>query len=501
MQPEVAVEQAKHSRLLIPILALAAGFRLFNVAKHGLWWDERISVSNAAGSILAEPIASSSSAFTGQDFWSGNTIHNVIEATVTQDGGNNLLFNVLLHYWIQLWGTQDLSVRLLSALFGILSVWLVYRLALSLCSKKIACIAGVLAAAHPFLIRYSQETRSYALATFLSLSATLVFIHLVGVNHSKSPLARNWLLYGLLIGAALLSHYLTIYVFLGHALFAILHVRGQRVWLDLVRTAAIGVILVSAWMLAGGNRGLKVIASMNQSYQQRATHPSVDENWALPAMPSNLLKGWLQTSLAISGNLLQMAGLRLGQLGILLIIPVTLLAGCWRARKNQELSSFGLLLLVILSGSGLVFSTILALHSGHIISFQPLYGLFATPYLTILLAVGMAQVAAFRGWPKFTMGCLVCLYSVTTLVSIKLVYDDAPQHRPPNIYRVLSEQIIQASLPGDVIVYRSWADARLHNLYLRNSNSIIQTVEPDHKGNSIKVVRNGFTRLEINRGE
>ncbi len=469
-----------------------------SVAEHGLWWDEQVSVSNAVGSSLSEPIVSSITGFTEQDFWAGNSLHNVIEATVL-DGGNNLLHNVLLHYWINLWGTSDLSVRLLSAIFGVGVVLLVYLVALSLSSRKIAYYAGGLAALHPFLIRYGQEGRSYAMATFLTLAATFIFINLNNLNSLKFAVAQSWFLYSLLVSAALLSHYLTVYIFIGHTVYAALLIRDRKLWLNMIKAAVVVGIIFNSWMFAKGNRGLKVVAAINQSYQQRATNPSADENWALPATPRNIIAGLAQTIFAITGNHLQKIGLRLSRMIPLLFIPVLLLVVCWRFRVRWEVRPAALLLLSILAGSGIVFSTILALRSGHIISLQPLYSNFATPYLTILLAIGIAEVSSLTGLGRHAMIGILLFYATILLISIKLVYEDAPKYRTPNTYQLVSKQIRDTVLPGDAIVYSSWTEARLYNLYLLGVGTLRQRVDPTLKTDVIKIVRNGQTQLEINR--
>ena len=451
---------------VVLIVALAAGLRLFGLADHGLWLDERFSVSNAVGSVLAEPITTAPGAsFTPKDFWARNTARNVMEATIRQDSGNALLFNGLLHYWIVLFGTRDFFVRLLPALFGVAIVLLVYLLARALCSERVARIAGLLAALHPFLIHFSQETRSYALATSLSLAATLIFVKLSVRRRPEKSFVWGYLLYGLVVAAALLSHYLTVSIFLGHALFAVLSVRDRRVWLGLVSGALLAALIVGLWMYAGGSRGLKVAESINRMYQKRASTLRAGEDWSLPATPRNIVVGEIQMAFAMVGNLLPNAGLRFVALSPLLLIPLALLGACWRVRAEGEVESSTLLLLIVLTVSAPLFSALLALRAGHIVSLQPLYANFAIPYLVILLAIGVAHVLKMSGPLKYAGRLLVLALALLFLASIKLVYDDAPRFRPPNVYRASAERIMAATGPGETVDYSSWLDARLCNLY------------------------------------
>ncbi len=72
--------------------------------------------------------------------------------------------------------TSEIAMRSLSALWGLLLVWLVYQIASRLFDKRTALIAALFAAINPFLIAYSQEVRMYEQ---LAALAALLFYGLV----------------------------------------------------------------------------------------------------------------------------------------------------------------------------------------------------------------------------------------------------------------------------------------------------------------------------------
>jgi len=77
---------------------------------------------------------------------------------------------LLLHAWIQLFGDDEPVVRSLSVLFGVLAVPLIYGVAWQLLRRRLAgLLAALLLAVSPLHIWYGQETRMYALLTFLCL--------------------------------------------------------------------------------------------------------------------------------------------------------------------------------------------------------------------------------------------------------------------------------------------------------------------------------------------
>src|SRR5919204_4501936 len=85
------------------------------------------------------------------------------------------LYYVLAWLWSKLFGTGEVGLRSLSALFGTLTVPAAYLAARELASRRAGTIAAGLVAVNPYLIWYSQEARSYALFALLSAWAFYFF--------------------------------------------------------------------------------------------------------------------------------------------------------------------------------------------------------------------------------------------------------------------------------------------------------------------------------------
>lgn len=85
------------------------------------------------------------------------------------------LYHFLLHFWIK-FGNSEIFARLPSVLIGVISVYLIYGLALKLNLKKAALPAALLLAVSPYHIYYSQEVRPYMLFAFLSLLSTFFWL-------------------------------------------------------------------------------------------------------------------------------------------------------------------------------------------------------------------------------------------------------------------------------------------------------------------------------------
>ncbi|UUY03363.1 glycosyltransferase family 39 protein [Svornostia abyssi] len=120
--------------LLLRTQALRAGF----------WIDEGLSVGIAT-----------------RDFWD-------IPGVLRMDGSPPLYY-MLLHLWMAVVGNGEGETHGLSVVFAVGMVPVAWWAARGLAGNRAAWMAAVLAAFHPFLTFYAQETRMYALAALLAL--------------------------------------------------------------------------------------------------------------------------------------------------------------------------------------------------------------------------------------------------------------------------------------------------------------------------------------------
>lgn len=144
------------SAVLILVLLLALGLRLYRIESQSLWNDEGTSVALAARDLV----------------------------TITRSAANDIhppLYYYVLHFWMAICGDSELAVRSLSALLGTLLVLLIFALGRSMADGAVGLVASFLAALSPFQIYYSQETRMYALAAFLGAVSMYAFTYLLSV--------------------------------------------------------------------------------------------------------------------------------------------------------------------------------------------------------------------------------------------------------------------------------------------------------------------------------
>jgi mannosyltransferase len=117
------------------------------------------------------------------------------------------LYYALAWVWTRVFGYSGLGLRSLSAVAGIATIPVAWAIARRLSGPRAAGIAGLLLTVSPLMVWFSQEARSYALATLLS---TISVLCVVGWQQERR---RGWLI-GWAVSAALglATHYFVAFV-------------------------------------------------------------------------------------------------------------------------------------------------------------------------------------------------------------------------------------------------------------------------------------------------
>ncbi|MEK6943420.1 MAG: glycosyltransferase family 39 protein [Nanoarchaeota archaeon] len=150
--------KANHQRiafvLLLVILSIGTVLRVYDLGNGGYNTDEVFSVHHA--SLALKEIISNS-----------------------ENEPHPQLYYILLHFWMKTFGDSEIVTRLLSSLFGIISIFLMYRLGRLLFNKETGIIASLIIAISTFHITYSQESRMYSLMAMLTLASMFFFIKMM----------------------------------------------------------------------------------------------------------------------------------------------------------------------------------------------------------------------------------------------------------------------------------------------------------------------------------
>jgi uncharacterized membrane protein len=457
--------------LVLLILALGLMLRIYNIARYGSSWDEQISNLIANGS-YNENLPQGT--FTNADVRAQNTAGSVAAGTV-KDNGNSIAYNIILHYWLKLFGNGDAQSRSLSMLTGLLMIPLAFRFSVLLFNNvRAAAFTALLFSIHPLLVEFSQATRAYSMGTFFCLWSTYAFYKIITGQATR----KTYIIYTVTAALALLTHYLAVTVFLAHGIIFLLYVRKKHVLISYIVSGVIACTLFGAWMISGGMKGMEVMNAQNANYTTLAANfKAGDKAFYIPATAGNILTGWMQIWLRITGNSMQGFGLRIREIAMLLIIPFAIIILLFRSIAAQVEQRRKIIFLLIMTFIQTGFATILALKSGHCISFQPQYTTFIVPYAMLLLGYAITVLSENIRTKKMAAGLGVPLM-LLMIISLFPKYRNLTGIYPDkNLPLNAAKDIAQQYQKGDIVKIKSEKDAMLINMYLEQDVTYVQQVD------------------------
>lgn len=503
------------------IILLAFFLRLHRAGTYGIYFDEKSTLLISQGVCLEganQRDVFSKKYFTPQEFWKPKTIADFIEANIRGDIGNSPAYYAVLWLWMEVFGLSDLSMRMPSILFSTLTVLLVYLFVRRhFRSEALALTSSAIAAIEPFFIAYSHMARNYSMSFFLTLLATHLFLLIMERVQSRprKPATGLYVAYGLTFILSLLSHYLTITVFLCHGIYALFFLRKSSAWFSLGITALLGLGMVSLWFIFGGGKyTFQTLDYQAKLYRKVAlTHPTDNQfGLVLPATFINVAKratpvftdlvfftnGLGSALLGVRNSLL---ALLLGFLATALIyryrsqrvppvwvkwtLPALLLAGlpvytavplrflvlsallpfCYLTylylRENLPRQNRHLVVMLLLIGFvPTLFLLAMAFRSGHTFGITQRYSGFSFPYIIILVSMMLLKLLDSPNWIRLPLAAVFLLQLAFIGQLLGLIYADSePKYtyfgkpRMANPYWSSAQRIKELYTPGDTILY------------------------------------------------
>jgi mannosyltransferase len=183
---------------LAAIFLAGLSLRLYGLDAEGFWRDEVSSV-NVAVLDLPRIIANRSA-----------DVHPP-------------LYYFLLHYWMALWGSSEFAVRSLSAAFGSIAVWPMYRIGSLLFNHYVGVLSALGFAVSEFQIQYSQEAKGYSLMGLLTLLSFVSLVELLR-QHGRFAATR----YVLSTALLMYTHVYALFVVLSQNIYYFFSARLSR---------------------------------------------------------------------------------------------------------------------------------------------------------------------------------------------------------------------------------------------------------------------------------
>lgn len=180
-------------------------------------------------------------------------------------GGNNPpLYEIVLHFWIKVFGISPISVRFPSLVFSIGTLFFTFKIADRISDTKDAFFAILLMSFSNYYIYFTHEARAYSF--FLLLTMLLIYLA-ISITERKGSKKAEFIAFGIVATLLLYSHYFGLFVFIFQSFLFVLINRKERIVLRYFLLTFIGtLILFSPYILETYSRFMD--SSINGTWVQ-----------------------------------------------------------------------------------------------------------------------------------------------------------------------------------------------------------------------------------------
>lgn len=283
------------------------------------------------------------------------------------------LYYLVLRLWMFL-GTSEVWLRGLSVIFGLGSVWLLYRLGEALAGAGVGRVAALMLACSPLWLNHVQEVRMYTLGNFLTLAGSWLL-----VRSRQSPYPKTIAAWALMRLLSILTIPLSILLLLpdGLIVLGVFHQKRQ----------VLRRFVLAALVMAGGCVPSAVVMLTSAAPQYFSDWTADLEQPGLVSVVSKLTSFTVFWPLA---SLPHSPVIRGFYLGVTALLGTLFALGVWQLRRQPGLrwaAAWALLPAGVMMGVSLALSPI----------WNGRYLLFVAPYVLILLAAGFVWLG-HRYW-------------------------------------------------------------------------------------------------------
>lgn len=391
-------------------LAVLAGVVLRFWAPSPMWLDETISVN-----IASLPLSD-------------------IPRALSHDGAPPLYY-VLLHFWMQPFGTSDFAVRAFSGFVSVASLPLFWVAGRRLGGRTVAWVTFFLGVTSPFAINYATAARMYSMMILLSVLGYLALQRAL-----EQPSRGRLIALGMVTAALLYTHYWGLYLVLVTAAWLVWRARRGPFGAGRLALRAIGFGAL-AWL------------PWAPVFAYQAMHTGTP--WTSAASPGDLLGLFGDYSGPGSwGMLLMFATFALFLVGVFgrTAVPGTRVSVTDSDGVVREVQSGPAVVIELRPRPGMAPLVLMALGTLTIAvilgavahaAFVARYTAVVLPLFLLVVAAGIAVIPGRR----FRVGCI----AVLCLAGLLTGYGENRQHRTQasHVAAVLNAQ----AQTGDVVVY------------------------------------------------
>lgn len=368
--------------ILALILLLGSFLRIYGLGDESFWIDESATAyaSQKGPSYIINNI-----------YTKAVLIPEYFPEYVNKGGGEAPLYYILAAYWTKLFGLSEFKLRLLSALFGIMSIYLIFLVGKLLFNTRIGLISAFIIALNHQNIYYSQEARCYSMLVFFTLLSVYFLMRALHEN-------RNIFWFGYSICSIILiyAHYLSFFILMFEYLYIAIFWKSYKKYLKKSIISGLAIFVAyTPWIPVFLRQSMNTYYSYYSLFKPNLYNLAsifVQINsWVSPDFPTRIaLRNMDIASIPISGWFLIATVLL-----ITLLLGITFLIGVFKYRKfavsniKNKYNVFLLLWFLIPIFVPFVLSIIFPTAT---ITGIVRYVLFATPAYYILASKGISEM-------------------------------------------------------------------------------------------------------------
>lgn len=151
---------------------------------------------------------------------------NIGEIITNLKGGNNPpLYEIILHFWIKVFGISTVSVRFPSLIFSLISIYFIFKITLRVSTFHNAILSILFISLSNYFIYFTHEARAYSL--FLMLTVLLAYL-MIKISNNKGLKVTDFISLGLIASLMIYAHYFGVFVLILQSAFFIFINREQK---------------------------------------------------------------------------------------------------------------------------------------------------------------------------------------------------------------------------------------------------------------------------------
>lgn len=254
--------------LIIILLILGIFFRFVNLDRKVYWHDEAYTSMRAAGytrheideEIFQNRIIKASELQKFQQIKPKSSSEDTVESLATEDPQHPPFYFLIARLWMQQFGSSITVSRTLPAIISLISLPLIYFLALELFQSQLtALLSTVFLALSPFDLLFAQTARQYSMLTICVIASSFLVL-----KASRFSTWTNWIIYIIICTIGLCTHPFFALTLIAHAVFIIayrlsLKRKRQRILLKYLVSIGSIILLYSPWILVLKNNSQRAL--------------------------------------------------------------------------------------------------------------------------------------------------------------------------------------------------------------------------------------------------